>query len=92
VDEPRLPLRVRYAMFIALTLVGVGIALVTDVGHILAFAPSDALVLTSQSSTGCTGGGHDTNGSKHRRPPRCDDHGRSRIAGVDPPEVSSCGG
>jgi len=34
-------------MFIALTLVGGGIAVVTDVGHILAFAPSVALVLTN---------------------------------------------
>ncbi len=34
-------------MFIALTLVGVGIALVTDVGHILAVAPLVALALTN---------------------------------------------
>jgi Flp pilus assembly protein TadB len=33
-------------MFIALTLVGCGIALVIDVGHILAFAPLVALALT----------------------------------------------
>jgi len=47
VDEPHLPLRVRLAMFIALTLVGGGIAVVTDVGHILAFAPSVAFGLTN---------------------------------------------
>jgi len=40
-------LRVRLAMFIALTLVGGGIAVVTDVGHILAFAPLAALALTN---------------------------------------------
>jgi len=34
-------------MFIALTLVGCGIALVIDVGHILAFAPLVALALTN---------------------------------------------
>ncbi len=34
-------------MFIALTLVGGGIAVVTDVGHILAFAPLVAFALTN---------------------------------------------
>jgi len=47
-DEPRFPLRVRYALFIALTLVGVGIAYVIDVGHIIALTPSVALGLIAE--------------------------------------------
>ncbi len=47
VDELHLPLRVRLPMFIALTLVGCGIALVIDVEHILAFTPLVALALTN---------------------------------------------
>ncbi len=47
VDELHLPLRVRLPMFIALTLVGCGIALVIDVEHILAFTPLVALAVTN---------------------------------------------